>query len=199
MNTHTLNHTLRLGRNNCFTSFAFERTWTWNCTEVTYYRVVLAALWVKNYICCQKTHDYFKSAKLPPSYFKMQLHRYQFNYRCSTLHTFMQILHTVPTQVCGRKAKVLDLLCGDSPTGLSVSLSSKTITYSQLHFSPSLHLLTPSLAAFHLTVTPLFSLLVNCIPFPFSRKQERKRETVVLREMWDFVCLLIFLSRVMMT
>lgn len=35
---------------------------------------------------------------------------------------------------------------------------------------PTISSLLP--ASFHLTATPLFSLLVNCIPFPFSRTQE---------------------------
>lgn len=64
-------------------------------------------------------------------------------------HTYVQILHSVPhrlnidmhiktytnTQrqlVCGQNVKVSDLPFGDFPLGLSVSVSSKTITNSQL-------------------------------------------------------------------
>lgn len=53
-----------------------------------------------------------------------------------------------------------------------LSLYLKTITNSIVS---SYYLLPPFLASFHLTATPLFSRLVNCILFPFSRKH-RERE-----------------------
>lgn len=55
-----------------------------------------------------------------------------------------------------------------------------------------------SLAVFHLTDTTPFSLLVNCISFPFSRKREREVKLGGDGEMTEFVCLLKFLSLMMM-
>lgn len=65
--------------------------------------------------------------------------------------------------VFGQKVKISELPSGDSPMGLSVLVSSKTIT------SPQLQLFS-SLAAFHLTATPLSSLLVNCSPSSIERE-----------------------------
>lgn len=86
----------------------------------------------------------------------------------------IQILNTwiLYLQVYRLKRMVWDLQSGSFPMGLTVSVCSKTTINSLLHF-----ILPPSLTAFHLTATPLCSLLVNCFLFPFSRKWGRNRDT----------------------
>lgn len=112
--------------------------------------------------------------------------------------------HTHTQNVSGHKVKVSDLLCGDFPMGLSVSVSSKTITNSPpiaLFCPPSISSLLPSLPfIWQPQLFPVCWLIASLFHLAESkRERERRRiEKNGYKEKDVRYCLLKFFSVMMM-
>lgn len=127
----------------------------------------------------------FRSSTLPT----YTISTFRLTDESSTMHSHTNAYWTAHAQnACGQKVKVSDVLCGDSPMGLSVTASSKTITNSRLiapFCPPSISSLLPRVP--FIWQPHLFSLcwLIASHFHLAERKDQKKKQRG--REEWSHV------------